>query len=316
MSLRLLSEAENDELLAQIAATEPRREYFDLPPAISFDPADTEFLMAMRNRYRAQPEHATHLDALRNVASHPSAAIVGHGAIGTIFTGGGRGARAAESEYLSTANHETWLPRVSELEAPAIQSLLLCACFTGASNEGLQLLELLSEAFDADLSASTGLVRKSHDSSEQPYTESPAITLTRRAGEASPFPVEAPEEQLEQGQRLLLRTDLHDGGRAWFVEGSLTDSGVRFFDLQKRSRFQSDRWSPEAARAAAGFIAFDRPRLNPDPLASTITGTMILDAGGHRREFIVHNDYVVEDAIFRGTFYRFAVEALLAALPL
>jgi hypothetical protein len=297
------------------------RQFIDLPGALSIDsgPDDGRFLPAMRKQPAAR-QHGTLEEGLRNVAGDKEGTLVGHGLPAFVATGIGDRLGHADGRHLCLPHQDQWEKIIGGLPDKKITRLTIFACSAGDGPKGATLVFALAKMLNATVRAPLG------DVWVDEATQRPCMTAEGGWQEATPAMDVAPPLRVKP--RIALS---NEALRATSARNMLLLDRDRFLPLPLAG-VKSVRWtttspdivpsertvSGDAARAVASTIAFHAPLIFGGALASFVTGRLTFVFGlleaEHSREFLVHNDSLIEDAQARGVFYQVTVDAMMKAL--
>jgi hypothetical protein len=293
----------------------------ELPEPISIDGGDdgsNTFLDMMRENFKNAPPHHSAGAAFENVVGSRQGTLIGHGQPGLILTG--RGAdfdfrtNPDQTKSISIDNTKTWELVVTPMRTP-IEFLMLFGCNVGAEADGAELVWQVAKALGATVKAPVGLVWPD-TATQDPFVADNECwqvadhTMTKRPDARKCRPLTPSGHEAD---RLLL----------WDVDRFLpialeAVSGAR---LAKRDRYRTRgwdmEWSAPEAQSLASHVAFDRPLVFPGPLGTIVTGKVFLSyrflGREITRQFLVHNDLLLEDANAPGVFYEINVASIVPA---
>jgi hypothetical protein len=280
------------------------------------DDRENTYLDLMRLKFQGAGRNRTAIEAFAHVVGSPAGTIVGHGRPGIILTGRGINFDFRrfpdQTQSISIVNTEIWEPHVKTLETP-IKHLMLLGCHVGALTDGALLLWQLAKALGATVQAPLGWV-----------VPDPAMGNPSLAPDgwqiADPTMKEPPKEK----KVLRLTTPGRDAVQLLIWDGErflpISFNAIRGARLSKQMPFRERTWDAEwtepDAQALARHVAFDQPLVFRGPPASIVTGRVFLSyrflGRDVTRQFLVHNDLLLEDTHAPGVFYEIVDPKILA----
>lgn len=290
------------------------------PPApICIDGGDdgkNTFLDLMRFKFPNAAANHAFIDAFTHVVGLPAGTIIGHGQPGIILTGRGIDfdfrTNPDQTQSISNENAEFWEPEVTNMATP-IQELWLLGCNVGAAKDGACLVWRLAKALGAKVQAPVGLVVP------DTATGDPCVAPDEPWQVADPK-MDAPPEKKDI---LRLTTPGRDAAQLLIWDGErflpISFQAIRGARLSKqtphRDRTWDAEWTGPEAQLLASRIAFDQPLVFSGPPATIVTGRVLLTyrflGRDVTRQFLVHNDLLLEDTHAPGVFYEIIARDIL-----
>lgn len=238
--------------------------------------------------------------ALLSAGVKKTANIVGHGNDGIVVTGTGQNV-SDSTKYIAWWNRNTWKAELQRLRG-RVAILRLWACHPGTAQEGLDLLNYVCQETGAIVMGPTGFL----------YCGGGSFTLEANStwqvvtpGQPLPAPIPAPTAHLNEEI-----TDMR------------VASGSGYEHIAAEDVTTVEIMSPDGSQTvqeltgidSAGFlnsVAFDAPFAVDGVPGGIVTAIIRLHFSspaarlvGNTRPFIVWNDRQLEDAEYRGHFYR------------
>jgi hypothetical protein len=298
------------------------REFVNLPGVLTVDngPDDGRFLPAMRIQPGAR-QHGSLRDGLRNIAGEREGTLVGHGLPAFVAAGIGDRLGHSDGRHLCLPHHAEWEAIIDGLTDKRIERLTIFACSAGDGEKGANLVFALAKKLNATVRAPMG------DVWVDEATQRTCTTAGSGWREATPAMAVAPTTPAARPRLALTRGAF----RTTTARDMLLLDHDRLLPLPLAG-VKSVQWtstlpdvvpperkvSDDTARSAAAAIAFHAPIVFGGPLASFVTGRLTLAyqllGREHLREFLVHNDRLIEDTAHRGVFYEVDLEAMMSVL--
>jgi hypothetical protein len=238
-------------------------------------------------------------------------AIVGHGSSGIIGAGIGRSLQVGPclNRCISLNNKAQWIQLFEKLKDKGIKSLYLFSCFTGAGNDGAELLYDLANSINATVAAPTGRILIFQQGRFFKLENNAQWQVAQPAPAPKPATINMPPIIIPPFTRMNLFDDVQQNVEIFL--GQVTGIGIGKPD-------QLDKWTELPSSQFVqllGSINFnDAEDLEGGVMAGFITGAFTVrykcPANKDRiekqedREFIIFNNRYVQDGKYPNIVYH------------
>lgn len=289
---------------------------FKLTGYITIDKANSSDgqLQETRELYKnvAYP-HDSRSSAIKNafaVQSTMERNIVGIGTPGRIFTGSGDIPIGPDKE-ITFNNSALWKQDLDSLQLQTGLTVTLCACHTGASDSGADLLFEMAKKIQGTVLAPTGFVYIHRGCKSLDLQDGTFFQKATKNVRPEPVKPQKPYESNFDKDNLGL---MYPEGLVW-----VSVKNVSLIQLLSADGMTIvGQWSASNIMTALGPIAVEFPhQYDGSPLAS-VTGHIAIryrrQAVEEERVFRTYNDLLMQDITFRSTYCHANIDELRAAL--
>lgn len=282
------------------------------PITIDCGKDDDGLLHVTRHWYTGCETHWTRQKALENcfVTGARRANIVGVGKPGRINTGSGD-RDPGDDQFMGLKNRSDWEDELRAFQLRPGARLTLCSCDTGSKDAGADFLLAVADVLQGEVCAPTGLVFFDTMCKVLSLQKS-AVWQVATPGNRPPS-INPPKPYVSNFMKNVIFIAYERG----LTPVPIHDvSAVRYFPAD--AAMPAREWTEDEVSMALGFAAFEEPFVEPILPLGVTTGMLSIRyrrrGPAEERLFRIVNNRLLQDTIFKYTYYDANVDDLLASL--